>query len=305
MRDVPSVDTEAVQIVEIMVSSRTTPGWRRDLRLLMGATGLAGAVVFGVAAHLLESVTLATAQLGPAATMAAPPTSGGQPSGSTSLAQIQLIAPPAGSVVRGPIVILKGTARVDVPDLVLEARLGRLVVGRRTVAGIVSSGPFEIELPVDAPAIPAVVEIDLQDASSNGAAIASTSVVLSSRFAVDVWSISTRSSGGRCVLQAHGPASLGITSVRASIADGERTLTSGSTAVSRNTTSDAARFLRLGQWTLELGWPIAGERADARRVLRLEIFWRDRSDGTASDLSVPFVSCGTTGIMRSVGPPST
>jgi hypothetical protein len=287
MSDQAAVD---VQAVEIVVSSRTLPGWRRDLRLLLGVGAIAGVLIVGIGGRVLElgvpavgpgrevgdAVVRPALADGPVASIAAPP--------------ITLDEPAAGSLVRGSTITLRGTQRAAMSDLVVEARLGRLSLGRRSIAAL-PSGPFELVLPVYAPRIPALVQVRLTPATAMDRPAVSATIGLSSRSAVEVWSVSSRVVAGRCRIHADGPASLDVRSLRVDVLEDAATLVRASVGVSEDATSTSARPLGLGRWAGDFDWPSPHRRGARGGVLRLEVSWDDPADGSSSRLSVAFASC--------------
>lgn len=291
MSDQAPVDVPAVEIVEVIVSSRTLPGWQRDLRLLLGIGAIAGVLIGGIAAHVLELGGPSAGARAEAGNEVVPPALGHGPVASVAAPPTTLDEPGAGSLVRGSTIVLRGTQRTAMSDLVVDARLGSLSLGRRPVASL-PSGPFELALPVYAPPIPALVEVRLTPAAAMDGPAISTTIGLSSRSAVDVWSVSSRIVGGRCRIQADGPARLDVPSVRVEVVEDGTALVGASVSVSEDVAAASAHLLGLGRWARELDWPSPHGRRARGGVLRLEVSWDDPADGSSSRVSVPFPSCG-------------
>jgi hypothetical protein len=288
-----TAELPAAELVELLVARRALPGPRRDPRLLLVVGAVVASMAVGIAAHVIAPGPAADGPLREAASleagMAAVPS---HPGLASTPADFVLAAATGGRPARGATVVVAGSARTPVRDAWLGVRVGGLVLGSRS--SDLEAGQFSIPVPVFAPSLPAAIVIEARMSGPDGPVLGSATSTLASRSAVDVWSISARRAGETCRIVAVGPAPLAITRVDAQVVDRGTPIATDEVRIAPATGSAAGESLHLGRWQFDASWasPMAGGAAADVRTLRLELAWHDPADGTSSELSVPFPSCG-------------
>jgi hypothetical protein len=295
MDDALTADLPAAELVEVLVASRSLPGPHRDPRLVLVAGAVVASIAFGIASHAISAdrtdpTPLAVASMG----TDTDGTEADRVPGSTARPEVALGEAAGVQPARGATVVIAGSAQMPIRDAWLGVRAGRIVLGTRSAD--IEAGAFSIGVPVFAPNVPVTVEIEIRTTGPDGPLVAESSSSLVSRSAVDVWSIMTGRVGGTCRVTATGPAPVGLRAVDAAVTDRGASVAQGRSPIVAAGDSPAGESLHLGRWQFEASLPDepTSPALAAVRTLRLELAWKDLAEGTSSELSIPFVSCGPT-----------
>jgi hypothetical protein len=294
MDEALTADLPAAELVEVLIASRALPGPHRDPRLMLAAGLVVATIAFGISSHAISGERTAPTRSGPASI--ATDTGAGEPggvSGSPAVADVALAEATDLGPARGATFVIAGSARVPIRDAWLGVRAGRIVLGARSTD--LAAGAFSIGVPVFPPNVPVAVAVEVRATGPAGPVLATSASSLMSGPTVDVWSIVARQIGDACRVTAIGPAPIAVGAVHASLTDRGATVATGRAPIAAAADSPAGASLHLGRWRFEvsLASGAPAQLAAAARTLRLELAWHDPSDGTSSELSVPFGGCAT------------